>query len=68
MERPGTDHVISVPMRGLDKNCTCKQTDTHTDRHGDYMTEFSEKALIENIGFENTVGIISTICEVEWSG
>ena len=21
-ERPGTDHVISGPMRGLEKNCT----------------------------------------------
>ena len=31
-ERPGTDHVISGPMRGLGKNCTQwrRQTDTQT--------------------------------------
>ena len=34
-ERPGTDHVISGPMRGLKKTASDganKQTDTHTDR------------------------------------
>ena len=45
-ERPGTDHVISGPMRGLEKNPaadgTDRQTHTHSDRHGDSMTE-SEK-------------------------
>ena len=30
-ERPGTDHVTSGPMRGLDKNCTNKQTSRQTD-------------------------------------
>ena len=32
-KRPGTDHLISVPMRGLKKNCTFGaniQTDTRT--------------------------------------
>ena len=44
-ERPGTDHVISGPMRGLEKNCTQwrrktnRHTDTQTHGHGDSMTE-----------------------------
>ena len=51
-ERPGTDHVISGPMRGLKKPAfdgANKLTDTQTDGHGDSMTEsaqwgrFSEK-------------------------
>ena len=50
-ERPGTDHVMSGPMRGLQKNCTRWRgtTEPHPDRHGDFMTEsaqwsrFSEK-------------------------
>ena len=28
-ERPGTDHVITGPMRGLKKNCTQWRTQTH---------------------------------------
>ena len=54
-ERPGTDHVISGPMRGLKKHCirwrrhTNKHT--HTDGHCNSMTEsaqwgrFSEKTI-----------------------
>ena len=36
-ERPGTDHVISGPMRGLGKNCT-DGADRQTDRHPDRRT------------------------------
>ena len=37
----GTDHVISGPMRGLEKNSIRwrKQKDTNTDGHGDSMTD-----------------------------
>ena len=35
-ERPGTDHVISGPMRGLGKNCT--RWRTQTDRQTDTRT------------------------------
>ena len=35
-ERPGTDHVISGPMRGLGKNCTWWRK--HTDRQRDMAT------------------------------
>ena len=43
-ERPGTDHVISGPMRGLGKNCTRwrRQTDTQTQGHGDSMTNSAQ--------------------------
>ena len=47
-ERPGTDHVISGPMGGLEKNCTRwrkqkdEQTDKKTDKHGDSMTESAQ--------------------------
>ena len=30
-ERPGTDHVISGPMRGLKKTAPMAQTETQTD-------------------------------------
>ena len=35
-ERPGSDHVTSGPMRGIEKNCT--QWRKHTSGHGDSMT------------------------------
>ena len=35
-ERPKTDHVISVPMRGLEKNCN--QWHKHTATHPDIAT------------------------------
>ena len=43
-ERPGTDHVTSGPMRGLEKNCTRWRRQTHiqTDGHGDSMTESAQ--------------------------
>ena len=33
-ERPGTDHVTSGPMRGLEKNCTRwrRHTNTQTEK------------------------------------
>ena len=49
-ERPGTDLVISGPMRGLEKNCTHwrkqtdRQTDTHTSGYDNSMTESSQWA------------------------
>ena len=52
-ERPGTDHVISRPMRGVKKNCTRwrQTTEPNPDGLGDSMTElahwgrFSENLL-----------------------
>ena len=55
-EMPGTDHVISGPMRGLEQKLhpmtqTNRQTEPQTDGHGDSMTEsaqwgqFSENTL-----------------------
>ena len=44
-ERPGTDHVILRPMRGLYKNCTRwlnRQTDRHTEGHGDLLTNSAQ--------------------------
>ena len=43
-ERPGTDNVISGPMRGLEKNCTRwrTQTDKQTSGHGDSMTNSAQ--------------------------
>ena len=46
----GTDHVVSEPMRGLEKNCnrwhkqTDRQTDKQTDGHGNSLTELDHKA------------------------
>ena len=40
-ERPGTDHVISGPMRGLEKTVfdgADNQTNKQTHGHGDSMT------------------------------
>ena len=39
-ERPGTDRVISGPMRGLTKNCT--QWRKQTYGHGNSMTELAQ--------------------------
>ena len=44
-ERPGTDHVISGPMRGLKKTASDganRQTNTQTDGHSDSMTETAQ--------------------------
>ena len=43
-ERPGTDHVISGPMRGLDKKCIRwrRQTNRQTYGHHNSMTEALE--------------------------
>ena len=39
-EMPGTDHVISGPIRSLKKKLLpMAQTDIQTERHGDSMTE-----------------------------
>ena len=49
-------HVISGPMRGLEKNCTqwCKQM----DGHGDSMTESAQWAnLVKIYGLPNTLHI-----------
>ena len=43
-ERPGTDHVITGPMRGLKKNCT--RWRTHTDGHGDFMTNSAQRGRV----------------------
>ena len=45
--RPGTDHVNSGPMRGLEKKLhlmaqTDTQTDRHTDGHGDLLTNSAQ--------------------------
>ena len=40
-DRPGTDHVISGPMRGLEKNCT-DGADRHTHGHGHSMTNSAQ--------------------------
>ena len=43
----GTDHVISGPMSGLDKNCIrwSRQTaDKQTDGHRNYMTDPAQRA------------------------
>ena len=50
-ERPGTDQMTSGPMRGCGKNCTRwrRQTNTHTDGHGNSMTESTQwRPLSEN--------------------
>ena len=54
-ETPGTDHVISGPMRGLEKKLhPMDQTDRHPDGFGDSMTEsaqwgrFSENLILES--------------------
>ena len=50
-ERPGTDHVISGPIRGLKKLHPMAQNHRQTDRHGNTMSEsaqwgrFSEKLV-----------------------
>ena len=43
-ERPGTDHVISGPMRGLEKNSIRWRRQNHrqTDGHRDSMTESAQ--------------------------
>ena len=53
-ERPGTDHVISGPMRGLEKNCTRwrRQTNIHPQGHGDSMTNSAQRGRVgENTEF-----------------
>ena len=43
-ERPGTDHVISGPMRGLEKKPhPMAQTDRHPHGHGDSMTNSAQR-------------------------
>ena len=39
-ERPGTDHVISVPMRGIKKCTFC--ANVQTDGHGNSMAESAQ--------------------------
>ena len=41
IERPGTDHVISGPMRGLKKTAS-DGADKHTPGHCDSMTESAQ--------------------------
>ena len=42
-DRPGTDHVTSGAMRGLEKTAPMAHTDrSQTNRHGDSMTEFAQ--------------------------
>ena len=49
---PGTDHVISGPMRGLKKLQQMAQTDTHTDGHRNSMTKSAQWGrFIENTCF-----------------
>ena len=47
-ERPGTDHVILGPMRGLEKNFTRwhGQTHRHTEGHGDSMTNSAQRGRV----------------------
>ena len=37
-ERPGTDHVISGPMRGIKQLHPMAQTDRQRDKHGNSVT------------------------------
>ena len=50
-ERPGSDHVIWGPMRGLEKNCTRwrKQTHRHTDMATLWPTRPSGAELVKII-------------------
>ena len=63
-ERPGTDHVISGPMKGFEKNCirwrkqTHKQTDRHTDGHRDSMTELAQWCRFSENSFYSTGKIV----------
>ena len=42
-ERPGTDHVTSGPMRGLERKMhSMAHTDRHPDGHGNSMTELAQ--------------------------
>ena len=55
-KRPGTDHVISGPMRGLGKKTAPNGADKQTSGHGGSMTEsaqwgrFSENAIYNFYG------------------
>ena len=55
-ERPGTDHVTSGPMRGLEKNCTRwrRHTNTQTHRNGDSMTNLAQWGRVG----ENTLLVV----------
>ena len=48
MRGMGSDHVISGPMRGLEKNSiqwrTHTNTHTHTDGHRDSKTDLGQRA------------------------
>ena len=53
----GTDHVISLPMRGLKKLHPIAHTDTQTDGHADYMTESVQLGrFTENISYDSKLG------------
>ena len=47
-ERPGTDHVILGPMRGLEKNFTRwhGQTHRHTEGHAGSMTNSAQRGRV----------------------
>ena len=50
-ERPGTDHVISRPMRGLEKKFTWRgqHSDRQKEGHRDSMTNSAKRAELLKI-------------------
>ena len=50
-ERPGTDHVISGPIRGLKKLHPMAQTDTHPDGHSDSINNSTQRGRVGENGF-----------------
>ena len=59
-ERPGADHVISGPMRGLEKNCTRwhKHTNRQTSGHGDSMTESAQCSGADSVKIKDKFVIL----------
>ena len=53
-ERPGTDHVIAGPIRGLEKTASDgadKPTDTQTDGHRDSTAESAQWGRFSKNGY-----------------
>ena len=65
----GTDHVISGPIRGLEKNCIPwrRETNKQTSGHCDSMTDPAQWGRVsEKITLEWYVVFISCKCGVSW--
>ena len=61
-ERPGTDHVISGPMRGLQKTASDgaeRQTNTQTGGHCNSVTELAQWGRL--CGFIFSIGQFSLV-------